>query len=113
MQPPLVAAAARRALAAAPPQAGLRSLVARALAALFRLRFEPLRGGDASADAADADAAAAAQAKSIEEALEAVENLNEDRVLRQVLALIQATTRTNFWRRDADRRRRTRRPRRP
>ena len=30
-----------------------------------------------------------------------VENLSEDRVLRQYLALIQATTRTNFWRRDA------------
>ena len=38
----------------------------------------------------------------IEAALEAVENLNEDRVLRQYLALMQATLRTNYWRRDAD-----------
>ena len=37
----------------------------------------------------------------IEAALEGVENLSEDRVLRQFLALILATTRTNFWRRDA------------
>ena len=29
-----------------------------------------------------------------------VENLSEDRVLRQYLALIQAMTRTNYWRRD-------------
>ena len=35
-------------------------------------------------------------------ALEAVDNLSEDRVLRQLLALILATTRTNFWRRDAE-----------
>ncbi len=38
----------------------------------------------------------------IETALEAVANLSEDRVLRQLLALILATTRTNFWRRDAE-----------
>jgi len=86
---------------------GAHPEIARRLAALFRLRFEPLRGGGSSADAAEADAAAAAQAKSIEEALDAVENLNEDRVLRQYLALILATTRTNFWRRDGDGRRRT------
>ena len=36
-------------------------------------------------------------------ALEKVDNLSEDRVLRQYLALILATTRTNFWRRDAAR----------
>ena len=30
-----------------------------------------------------------------------VDNLSEDRVLRQYLALVMATTRTNFWRRDA------------
>ena len=39
--------------------------------------------------------------RAIEAALDAVENLSEDRVLRQYLALILATTRTNFWRRDA------------
>jgi len=35
-------------------------------------------------------------------ALERVTQLNEDRVLRQFLALIQATLRTNWFRRDAD-----------
>ena len=41
------------------------------------------------------------QVRAIEAALEHVDNLSEDRVLRQYLALILATTRTNFWRRDA------------
>ena len=45
--------------------------------------------------------------RAIEAALEQVENLSEDRVLRQYLALILATTRTNFWRRDAAGSRRT------
>ena len=43
----------------------------------------------------------ASRQRAIEAALEHVENLSEDRVLRQYLALILATTRTNFWRRDA------------
>ena len=37
------------------------------------------------------------QVRAIEAALEDVENLSEDRVLRQYLALILATTRTNYW----------------
>jgi glutamate dehydrogenase len=85
---------------------GAHPVVARRLVALFRLRFEPLRGDSSGADAAEAQAAAAAEAGSIEAALDAIENLNEDRVLRQYLALVLATTRTNFWRRDADGRRR-------
>jgi glutamate dehydrogenase len=76
--------------------------IARVLVSLFRSRFEPLAGAEAGA----ADAGAAAQAKAVEHALDAVENLNEDRVLRQYLALVLATTRTNFWRRGADGRRR-------
>jgi len=42
--------------------------------------------------------AAAAQVNAVEQALDRVSNLNEDRVLRQLLALIQATLRTNRWR---------------
>jgi glutamate dehydrogenase len=57
--------------------------IARSLIALFMLRFDPARH--------DAD-------KSAEQGQVAV--------LRQFLALIQATTRTNFWRRDAHGRRR-------
>ena len=68
--------------------------IARQLVELFKLRFDPACG-------ADADTRAGAQVKRIEAALEQVDNLSEDRVLRQYLALMQATTRTNFWRRDA------------
>jgi glutamate dehydrogenase len=73
--------------------------IARHLVALFRARFDP----EASAGDADAEA----RLGDIEAALEAVENLSEDRVLRQMLALVVATTRTNFWRRDAQARPRT------
>ena len=68
--------------------------IARDLVALFKARFDP----DA---AVDGDEKSAARLQSIEAALEAVDNLSEDRVLRQLLALILATTRTNFWRCDA------------
>jgi glutamate dehydrogenase len=67
--------------------------IARHLVALYRARFDP------EATAGDADAEA--RLEEIQSALEGVENLSEDRVLRQMLALILATTRTNFWRRDA------------
>jgi glutamate dehydrogenase len=66
--------------------------IARMLVNLFKLRLDP-EGFD--------DAGAAAQVNAIEQALDRVANLNEDRVLRQYLALILATTRTNHWRRDA------------
>lgn len=63
--------------------------IARMLVALFRLRFDP--------QARD-DAGAAAQVNALTQALDKVSNLSEDRVLRQLLALVQATLRTNFWR---------------
>ena len=63
--------------------------IARMLMQLFRLRFDPL--------AHDAEAAAM-QVRAIEQALDKVTQLSEDRVLRQLLALMQATLRTNFWR---------------
>jgi glutamate dehydrogenase len=63
--------------------------IARMLAGLFRLRFDP-QGHD--------EQGAQAQANAIGKALEKVSNLSEDRVLRQLLALVQATLRTNFWR---------------
>jgi glutamate dehydrogenase len=68
--------------------------IARELLVLFKLRFDPAEGTGVGARTAE-------QARVIEAALDAVENLSEDRVLRQYLALIEATTRTNFWRRDA------------
>src|SRR5574340_847504 len=55
----------------------------------FSMRFDP---------AAHDAQAAQAQSDAIEQALDRVDNLSEDRVLRQLLALVQATLRTNFWR---------------
>jgi glutamate dehydrogenase len=63
--------------------------IARMLVHLYKLRFDP-QGRD--------EQAAASQVNAIEQALDRVSNLQEDRVLRQLLALIQATLRTNFWR---------------
>jgi len=75
----------------------LHAPIARALVALFRSRLDPR---------APADADGAGHAAEIEAAIDKVEQLNEDRVLRQYLALIRATLRTNWFRRDAAGRRR-------
>jgi glutamate dehydrogenase len=63
--------------------------IARMLVSLFKLRFDPVSHDEAGAQS---------QVNAIELALDRVSNLSEDRVLRQMLALIQATLRTNFWR---------------
>ncbi len=68
--------------------------LARRLIDLFRVRFDPHakgRAGPASRRAAEAEAA-----------LDAVAGLDEDRILRSLFALIQATTRTNFYQRNAE-----------
>ena len=74
--------------------------IAGALVALFVTRFDPAGGAGAGSRAAE-------QQRAIETMLEAVDNLSEDRVLRQYLALILATNRTNFWCRDAQGNRRS------
>jgi len=74
--------------------------IAAQLVALFKIRFDP--GSDVGAAARAAD-----QVRAVETALESVENLSEDRVLRQYLALIMATLRTNYWVKDAAGARRT------
>ena len=71
--------------------------VARQLVELFKIRFNPALDSESGERAQRA----AVLAVDIGLALDDVANLSEDRVLRQALALIQATTRTNFWRRDA------------
>ncbi len=71
--------------------------ITRALIDLFRLLHDPTQANDE---------AVAAKAKAIEDELEGVANLNEDRVLRQYLALVVATLRTNWFLRDAAGRRR-------
>jgi glutamate dehydrogenase len=74
--------------------------VAHGLIELFKTRFDPEHGAETGARSAEL-------ARAIEAALTQVDNLSEDRVLRQYLALVMATTRTNFWRRDAAGQRRT------
>ena len=66
--------------------------LARHLVELFLTRFDPDRGDWR-------DAHCQALTNRIEEALNAVANLDEDRILRQFLALIGATLRTNYFQR--------------
>jgi glutamate dehydrogenase len=63
------------------------------LAELFHARFDPRLHGDAGRRST-------ALGVKIEEALEKVSNLDEDRILRRFLKVIQATTRTNFFQTD-------------
>ena len=63
--------------------------IAHMLMRLFRLRFDPTQRDDAAAES---------QVRAIEQALDRVPNASEDRVLRQYLALVVATLRTNLWR---------------
>jgi glutamate dehydrogenase len=68
--------------------------LARALVDLFLARFDPAVG---PARVARTEALL----KGIEAALDQVPNLDEDRILRQFLGVINATVRTNYFRRDA------------
>ncbi len=65
------------------------------LVALFNTRFDPAFAGDR-------EAATAALEKRIEEGLEAVAILDEDRILRRYLGLMKATLRTNAFQHDAE-----------
>jgi len=69
--------------------------VARLLVALFRARLDP-------AAREGADARAAELASRIEAALDAVESLDQDRILRGFLSLVLATLRTNYFQRGPD-----------
>ena len=68
--------------------------VAAALVELFRARFDPTR--DHAPEAADPIA------REIEEAIDDVESLDEDRILRSFLAVLRAMLRTNHFQPDAD-----------
>ena len=70
--------------------------VTKLLVALFRARFEPARRGSQKAAAL-----AERISNSIVDALEKVDNLNEDQILRRFLELIKATLRTSYFQRDA------------
>ncbi|MFQ6018902.1 MAG: NAD-glutamate dehydrogenase domain-containing protein, partial [Kiloniellaceae bacterium] len=66
--------------------------IARRLVDLFLTRFAP----DGRSDAAAAETAAGALVADIEQALDRVANLDEDRIIRRFLNCIEATLRTNF-----------------
>ncbi|HEY3020409.1 MAG TPA: NAD-glutamate dehydrogenase, partial [Solirubrobacteraceae bacterium] len=68
--------------------------IAGALVDLFCARFDPARGGDT--DAAEEIAAG------IEEAIDGVESLDEDRILRNFLTVVVAMLRTNYFQTAAD-----------
>ena len=65
--------------------------IARALVRLFLVRFDPTL--------AEAERSRASETlrKQIDEALEDVPNLDEDRILRQFLGVLEATLRTNYF----------------
>jgi glutamate dehydrogenase len=66
--------------------------IAAALVELFRARFDPARDG--------APESADAIAREIEGAIDAVESLDEDRILRGFLAVLRAMLRTNHFQSD-------------
>jgi glutamate dehydrogenase len=72
--------------------------IATQIVQLFQLRFDP-RGNGASeqSKAGEAELLAA-----IEAALQAVESLDEDRILRHFVNAVQAAVRTNFYQLDTD-----------
>ena len=69
--------------------------IAKLLVDLFRTLFDP-------ADRGGAEARADAIVAEIEKTLDTVSSLDEDRILRRFLNLVQSTLRTNFFQRAAD-----------
>ena len=69
--------------------------LARLLVSLFDRRSDP------ALPAADRDQQAQAMARQVREGLEQVDNLDQDRILRSFLLLIEKTLRTNYRQRDA------------
>ena len=69
--------------------------IARKLVELFRIRFDPVREKDRAEEVESL-------AARIEEEIDAVPSLDQDRILRGYLRLVQATLRTNYFQRDAD-----------
>ena len=71
------------------------SPIAKVLVRLFHVRFDPDHAGDRD----DAEKRLVAE---IGQALDAVANLDEDRILRSFLGVIRATLRTNYYQAAAD-----------
>ncbi len=72
------------------------TVLARHLVRLFEVRFDP-----AGQDGRAAERRATAIIEQVRTALDAVKSLDDDRILRAYLTLIQATLRTNFFQNDA------------
>ncbi len=70
--------------------------IAAQLVGLFETKFDPTLK--------DRDRALAAAEKKLEAALDRVENLDEDRIIRSFLTLIRKSLRTNYYQKGADRR---------
>jgi glutamate dehydrogenase len=72
--------------------------IARGLVELFRAYFDPQRrAGAPQAGAADADRRVEALRAELADAIDKVANLDEDRILRSFLGMVEATLRTNFF----------------
>jgi glutamate dehydrogenase len=69
--------------------------IARRLVALFENRFDPTPSKEGSLDAI-------AEVQAIDHALDAVESLDEDRILRSFLTLVLKSVRTNYFQPAAD-----------
>ena len=74
--------------------------IARKLVDLFLARFDPDKVADAGVDSL-------VLTTEIDNGLDSVENLDEDRILRRFLALIRATVRTNYFQKRRRRRAQT------
>jgi glutamate dehydrogenase len=72
--------------------------VTRLILEMFRARFDPASGATLEARAAETARISAA----IDEALQSVESLDDDRALRRIAALVAAMTRTNYFQKGAD-----------
>jgi glutamate dehydrogenase len=71
---------------------GAHPEIARRLVQLFEIRFDPARTGDPSLSVI-------AEIQAIDHALDAVQSLDEDRILRSFLILVLKTVRTNYYQR--------------
>lgn len=69
--------------------------ICRLIIDLFKAYFDPTRQKESTARAKSINAA-------IEDALQHVDSLDEDRIIRSITGLVNATLRTNFWQRDAE-----------
>ncbi len=72
------------------------------LVALFEARFAPNDGTGTGASEEDRELRAKELITGIEQALDAVSSLDQDRIMRSYLTLIQATVRTSFFQRGQD-----------